>query len=64
MKKQNLKNLSLNKRAISNINSTGVQGGLHSGLEVTCPNFCRVTQDDGALCQFTKDNGPVCQNNK
>lgn len=54
MKKQNLKNLALNKRAISSINATNVQGGLHSGLQNTCPNFCKVTKNGGALCEYTK----------
>ena len=51
MKKQNLKSLKLNKKAVSNFQSESIQGaGAHSGLELTCPNFCVVTKNDGPIC--------------
>lgn len=51
MKKTNFKNLKLNKSAISSFQSDYVNGGgAHSGLELTCPNICVVTKNDGPIC--------------
>jgi len=66
MKKQNLKNLSLGKREISNLNFTTIQGGKGS-VDSPCATQTEFPTCNGASIKFpcaTQTEFPTCRDCK
>ncbi len=50
MKKKNLNSLKLNKKSIAAFADQLNGGYASSGLNMSCPNICKMTKEDRLLC--------------
>ncbi|AXG71587.1 hypothetical protein KORDIASMS9_03844 [Kordia sp. SMS9] len=59
MKKRNLNSLQLNKKSIAGFANVLHGGQASSGLNVSCPNICKMTKEDRPLCNDLDLESPI-----